>query len=412
MMANEERIDDEVFAARVALGLRELDGVERCPDVSDEVSRQLALHAPRGARSPWRWLTAVAALLAIAVTTTVLVQHKLGSRGNGDKTSARSTQDPVSASGKYRYVYEFPADELQRAAAGKPGQDTESMMAAAVTCLQRRVGSLAKVARGEGTTVTVVFTASSHEEINKVTALIEAELDLQMRIVADGDYVNGQVRFHLPRERQKLRAWLALPGNKELLYKDPRYIRNFNDDTSGGPEPFGKLAWYPRLIVPTAGGERWGHSCADMPVLAAATVQAFDDSEYANGVTAAMQQKPEAERFLVELIALNMDERHFTGADLDPASISVASNPGFGINYRVVDARAAEYSDWSEKYIGRCCAIVIDGVVRTAPRFESRIPSRGQINGLSREDATSIARLLALPLVVQPELQSREVGPR
>lgn len=415
MKATGVRDEDRVFVARVTLGLRELDGEERAPDVSAEVQRRLALDEPLAARSPWRWLTAAAALLAIAVTTAVLVQHN---RRGDDGTPAVSTQDPVGAS---RFVYEFPAEALRRAAADRPGEDAESILAAAVACVQRRVGALAKVSRGEGATVVVTVADAEPgnavkmrevvENVATVRALLEADVDLQMRIVADDDYRNGPVRFHLGRERERLAAWLAQPGNKERLHADLYHIRRFNDDASGGPEAFGTLAWFPRRIVPAEGGERWGPSYADVPALAHATVRTFDDAEFADGVSAAMKQQPKAERFLIELIALNLDERHFTDADFDPASVSVG--PDHEVNYRVTGALANDYADWSEKHLGKCCAIVLDGVVRTAPRFESRIPGRGQIQGLSRDEATAVARLLSMPLLVQPEFKRAErVGPR
>ncbi len=410
MMANEERQRDEVFVARVAQGLRELDGVERAPDVSDEVLRRLTLSEPRAARAPWRWLTAVAALLAIAVTTAVLVQHN-NRGGTRDETVEAQGQDPIGPNGAVRLVYEFPADELQRAVAGKVGRDAESLIAEAVACMQRRVGDLAKVTRGEGTTVTVTVDAKRpKEDLRKVESLIAAEVDLQMRIVADDDYRNGDVRFRLGAEKKKLEAWLEQPGNKERLCKNPLYIRRFNEDATNGPEPFGKLAWYPHLVVPAADGKRWDASYADNPMLARATVRVYDDAEYSGGVSEAMMARPENKRYLIELLALNMDERHFTGADLDPVGISVG--PGV-VKYRIVDALASDYGDWSEKYIGRCCAIVLNGVVKSAPRFESRIPGRGVVHGLSGAEAASLAKLLSLPLVVQPELQSKTtVGPR
>ncbi|MCA8965267.1 MAG: hypothetical protein KDC48_10280, partial [Planctomycetes bacterium] len=403
---------------RVALGLRELDGVEHAPDVSDEVSRRLALAEPRAARSPWRWLTAVAALLAIAVTTAVLVQHN---RGGGDGGTAEAQgQDPIGPSGAVRLVYELPAEELQRAAARKAGQDAERLIAETVASLQRRVGELAKVARGEGNTVVVSLPDAAPGDAAKVQAMIdrvtqvrasiEADIDLQMRIVAGADYWHGSVRFDLGQERERLTKWLAQPGNKELLQRDPRSIRRFNEDTEHGPEAFGKLAWYPHLILPEAGSDRWAKSYASIPALAAATLKVFTDAEYSGGVAAATKQVPEGGRFLVELLALNMDERHFSGADLDPTGVSVSMD--FGVNYRIVAPRASEYGEWSEKYIGKCCAIVLDGVVRTAPRFEGRIPGRGVIHGLSREEAVAVARLLSLPLLVQPEFKSMERGAR
>ncbi|MCA8968117.1 MAG: hypothetical protein KDC48_24760, partial [Planctomycetes bacterium] len=146
------------------------------------------------------------------------------------------------------------------------------------------------------------------EDLGRVEALIGADADLEMRIVASDDYVNGSVRFRLKRERERLNAWLAVPGNKELLYDNPRNIRRFNDDEADGPVAFGKLAWYPHLILPAAGGDRWEPPYSYVQMLASATVKAYDDAEYADGVSEAVRARPQNKRYLIELLAINMDE--------------------------------------------------------------------------------------------------------
>lgn len=67
--------EDRLFDDRIALGLRELDGREQIPDVSDDVVRRLAEPAPPIARRPNR-LAVAAALLGVAVTAGVWLAYR------------------------------------------------------------------------------------------------------------------------------------------------------------------------------------------------------------------------------------------------------------------------------------------------------------------------------------------------
>ena len=316
--------------------------------------------------------------------------------------------------------YEVPREVLDQLIA-KEGATVDQVMEQTLAVITERIdpdGTLAPLVTRSGETGILIELPyfQDKQDLTRVEQRIANLGKLEMRIVADGDYINGEVKFNLEVEKKKLEAWLKQPGNKELLYEDLRNIRRFNDDAIGGPKPFGKLAWYPHLIVPTLGGDRWELSYTNIPLLAPATVKAYDDAEYTGGVSAAVKQKPEAKRFLIELVALNMDERHFSGEDLDPAGVSAGVGPGGGlaVNYRTVDALTLDYGDWSEKYIGKCSAIVLNGVVKSAPRFESRIPGRGQIHGdFTKAEVEELVKVLRTgSLRVEPELQSRLViGP-
>lgn len=318
--------------------------------------------------------------------------------------------------------YEVPSEVLEQLAS-KEGLSIEQVMAQTIAVIAERIDPTG--------TIDPLITRSGDNGILIELPYFEDPLDLQrveqrianlgkleMRIVADGDYVSGTVRFDLKQEQQRLEAWLKQPGNKELLYEDTRNIRRFNDDASFGPLAFGNLAWYPRKIEP-AGKDKgqWDSSFTSIPLLAPSTVKAYDDAEWNNGlVPATFQQKPEDQRFLLELVALNMHERHFTGEQLDPAGVSGGSSRdgGLAVNYRLQDAFHGDYGDWSQKYINKCSAIVLNGIVKSAPRFETRIPGSGQIHGsFTKAEIDELVKVLRTgSLRVEPIFLSRLIiGP-
>jgi SecD/SecF fusion protein len=259
-------------------------------------------------------------------------------------------------------------------------------------------------------------------DLDKVIDRIANLGKLEMRMVADADFVDGPVKFDLAEEKKRIQQWLDVPANKEALLKDLSAIRRFNEDPTSGPQAFGNLAWYPRLLRPSTDPDRkgqWDYSYTDpqMTTLAPAAVRVYTDAEW-NGRTVpeAVLKKPASEQYLVELLALNMRERHFRGEDLDPASVSPDTGPGGGlaVNYSIVPALSGDYADWSEKYIGKCAAIVLNGIVKSAPRFESKIPGRGQIHGdFTRTEVEELVKVLRTgSLRVEPELQSKVIiGP-
>ena len=65
---------------------------------------------------------------------------------------------------------------------------------------------------------------------------------LEMRMVADQDYVKEQVRFNMKAEQQRLQTWLQNPENKKRVAEDPREIKTFNNDQVMGPIAFANLA--------------------------------------------------------------------------------------------------------------------------------------------------------------------------
>jgi protein-export membrane protein SecD/preprotein translocase SecF subunit len=246
---------------------------------------------------------------------------------------------------------------------------------------------------------------------------------LEMRIVADDDYRgDGNVQFQLAAEVARLKAWLAIPENKAAIAEDPLSIRRFNEDASGtGPVAFGNLGWYPRYIRPTlkAGGDQnlWEESYSNYPKVGPSVVKAFEDADYNNRVIPeSWKAKPEAERRLVEFIALNLHERHFTGEQLNPTAVGVGQSPdgGIGVNYAMQEGATGDYAEWSEQYTGKCSAIVLNGVVKSAPAFIGKINGPGIITGdFTQPEVEELVKVLKTgSLRVEPVLVSNDsIGP-
>ena len=249
---------------------------------------------------------------------------------------------------------------------------------------------------------------------------------LEMRIVADGDYAaaatdtEGEVRFNMQTEKTRLETWLKSPGNMALFGANLddllANIRRFNDDTRQGPVAFGNLAWYPRVIKPDSKGN-WEYTFTTLPLLAASTVKAYDDATWNNGkVPASVLEKDERKQFIVELVAINMHEDSFTGEDLDPTGVgpTTSQDGSPAVGYRLFGDKQLDYANWSEKYLNKCSAIILNGIIKSAPRFESRIPGVGQITGsFTAFEVEELVKVLRTgSLRVEPEFVSQQtIGP-
>lgn len=318
--------------------------------------------------------------------------------------------------------YEVPREILDQLVK-KENAPIEQVMTQTIAIITERIdpdGTIGPLVTRSGETGILIELPyfEARQDLMRVEERIANLGKLEMRMVADGDYASGDVKFNIAEEKKRIEAWLKQPGNKEALYEDLRNLRHFNDDPVSGPLAFGKLAWYPRLLQAKGGTEKtWDLSYTQAGQLAGSTVKAFEDAEWNNGlVPAAVLQKPASQQRLIELVALNLHEEHYTGDDLDPAGVSAGPGPngGLAVNYRIIDAKSGDYGEWSAKYIGKCSAIVLNGVLKSAPRFDSRIPGRGQIHGdFTKAEVEELVKVLRTgSLRVEPELQSRLViGP-
>ena len=398
MTTNQEERDD-LFAARVSLGLRELDGVERAPDVAETVARRLADHEASPRANRWRVsrLAIAAALLGIAVTATLLVE---AARGDGPGSAPAVAQDPQ---GSWRLEYELPVDELQRSVEAKQGKSKEQLLQDCVACVSKRLGTSAVVRRHGASGFTVELDYASRKKVAEVRGLVEASGRVEMRMLADADYQENGVRFDIDKERKQLQAWLDAGGRARLL-RDGAAIRDYQAISR-------QLQWFVRRLHPDPRRpNRWQSRFGPEGNRA---VFVNDESDWSGGVIPAhMQAKPLAEQQLLKLVPVNMHEEHFTGRDLDPTGSKVVETQNlFGFHYRLRKPRAAAYAQWTAKHIQKTSAIIWDGEVIQTPTFVSRIPGQGMIDGMTREQAERMLAALTGQLPVMPRLLRQAAGP-
>jgi hypothetical protein len=336
-----------------------------------------------------------------------------------------------------RLVYDLEHRELEELLE-RTGAKPEQVAADVVAAVKKRVGAAATVQALRGTMFEVVAPGDA-ASIDALRARIERTCGLEMRAVADELFQEGDLRFDLQQERQRLQKWLDA-GGRELVRKRPQDVARYNNDRQNGPlahtkGPHGTempaLRWYPHRIQPflEKGCESlWQHPYSKdtaklegVEPLGTATVPLFDDNEWNNGrvpaelaaAAAARGNKP----CLVELVAINMAELSFCGADLDPAKVRArVDTDGIPVlEYSLRPEFCAAYGAWSQKYIRRHMAILLDGEIRSAPFFLSRIPGRGRIAGaFTAAELEALAASLragehAVPVL--PVLVRSEPGP-
>ena len=113
----------------------------------------------------------------------------------------------------------------------------------------------------------------------------------------------------------------------------------------------------------------------------------------------------------------DLEEAAFTGEIIDNAWADF-SPPGFGylgplVLFDVKPEYASAFGDFTQRNIGRRLAIVLDGVIYSAPVLQARISDAGQITGIPTiEEASDIAFLLrvgrSLPIPLRVENVTKE----
>jgi SecD/SecF fusion protein len=321
--------------------------------------------------------------------------------------------------------YEIPEDVI-KVLVEQEKQPLETIMQQTIAVIAERIdpaGTLDPliVPSGESGILIELPWFETEAQKREVLARIANLGKLEMRIVATEGIQDGGLSFNLKAEQDRLKNWLKDPANKARIQEDPRNIRAFNEAGPGiGPIAQGNLAWYPHRLAPDLKNPKnWDstYSRPDYRELSPATVTAYEDSEYNNGIIPeAIAKKDLKDQFLVEFVAINMKEKHFTGEDLDPSG--VGSGPsrsgGLGVNYKIIESRTGEYSDWSFRWIKKASAIVLNGFVRSAPTFQSRIPGNGIIEGqFTAPEIDELVKVLRTgSLRVEPELVSNQsIGP-
>jgi protein-export membrane protein SecD len=336
---------------------------------------------------------------------------------------AFTTQWGQDLKGGSQLRYEIPKDILDKLTE-RDGTPLDAVMDQTIAVIRDRIDPTGTIdvpvtRSGETGILMELPYYEDPQELRRIQERIANLGKLEMRMVADRLYfkpatdTQPEIRFqNLQNEKTRLEAWLKQPGVLAMLRENPREISRFNDDPVAGPELFGKLAWYPRLINQNKDNpDAWDTPYSQIPQLSEATVKAYEDKDWNNGlIPEELKDGPAKNRFLVELIAINMHERHFTGEDLDPAGVQgeTSRDGGLAVGYRIVAEKQGDYADWSATYINKCSAIILNGVVKSAPRFEGRIPGVGQITGdFTKEEVDELVKVLRTgSLRVEPELVS------
>jgi SecD/SecF fusion protein len=234
---------------------------------------------------------------------------------------------------------------------------------------------------------------------------------LEMRLVASADYNEGGVRFDLEGEKRRLEAWLNEGTNRALVSEHPERIDLFNHLTGDkGRIDREHLLWFPHKILPSyRDSTQWDYSyaLADRGMFA---VAAFDPAQYqAPPPTWEGEEKP----VLVEFLPINMHAPYFSGEDMNAAGVRAGTDPQDGLPcvfYEIAAGKKNAYADWSEANKGQKSAIILNGLVRSAPVFQDRIYGHGIIHGgFTTQEAEDLAKVIKTgSLQVKPEFVSSQ----
>ena len=324
--------------------------------------------------------------------------------------------------GGSQLIYEVPEESLEALTQGEDGVSADQIMEQTVAIILERVDPAGQkgitVARRGSTGILIELPwFNETTELERTKQRISSLGKLEMRVVAGPSYAENNVSFDLDEERKRLETWLN-SGGRELVQQDPANIERFNENSVEGPIAFGALHWFPHIIRPRLdNGSAWDNAFfqdtqpGGPTPMGPATVRVFDDVAWNNGLlTEEMLARPEEDRQLVEYVAINMDEDHFRGEDLNPSRVTGTFDQmgRRAVSYETKGGLAEAYGDWSEKYLNDHSAIILNGVIRSAPYFVSRIPGRGQISGSFTEaEVEELVKVLRTgSLKVKPQLLS------
>ncbi len=322
--------------------------------------------------------------------------------------------------GGAQLIYEIPQESIDRLTATER-TTLDQVMEQTITIIQERAdptGVANVLVSRRGTNgILVELPYREPAELVAMKSQISSLGRLEMRIVANPDLP----KFDMTQEKQRLETWLK-SGGRELVLEDWKKIKLFNENPQSGPIAFGKLAWYPHKIEPSTDGKTWGqaffnNNARDQGItpMGPSTVKVFEDTDYNGGVIPEAILKEE-NPFLLEFVAIDTEETFFRGEDLDPTGVSpgVSQGGGLSVNYQLKAELAGAYGDWSEAHIKEHSAIILNGMVRSAPYFRGRIPGRGEISGnFTQPEVDELVKVLRTgSLQVEPVLLSdKTVGP-
>jgi hypothetical protein len=389
-MSPDRKVTDEVFTARLGLGLRELDGREAAPDVSSSVANRLATAAGDDERPRIRHWPMLAALVAVFVLAALWLQQR-ASRPPSEVTPAVA-QDPQPSTAQQVLTYAA----VPHVSGSAPSREEFLLTVVAV---QQRLAGLATVSP-HGTQL-LVTTATGDEE--RVRGLVEGGTRLELRPVATADYTADGIRFDLDAERKRLQGWLDT-GGRDRLRQDLGAIRDYRDAGAG-------LRWCVRMVAPAIDRPKhWDVRFADLPSMAAATVVAHTDADWNRGeVPPEVLALPAARRFLIELVAINIHAEFLDQGDLHAESIRRESDTE--LRFDASGAGGMKFALVSERWIGKHLAVLWNDEVLSAPLIASRLQS-GMVHCSSPALTDRMLRMLGNPLPARLRYLGSEPAPK
>ncbi|MCY2958052.1 MAG: protein translocase subunit SecD [Planctomycetota bacterium] len=334
--------------------------------------------------------------------------------------------------GGNQLVYEVPEVVLRKLESA--GLKPATVMGQTISVISQRIdptGVLDALVSQRGRNgVLIELPWAEKDQLDIIKDRIRSLGKLEMRVVATEDFQQDNVQFDLTQEKKRLQTWLDT-GGRDLVRTDWKNIERFNDDVQNGPLQRGNLRWYPHLIQPRLDSPgTWDHPFSldtqaqdGISPIGPATVTVYDQAtEWNSGkipdaLAEKAKQSKDVKPFLLELVAINTKERFFRGEDLDPSKVapSFSSDGKLAVSYSLKPELHSAYGEWSQKYIKKHSAIILNGVIRSAPYFVTRIPGNGQISGgFTQAEVEELVKVLRTgSLQVEPQLLSdRTTGPR
>lgn len=331
----------------------------------------------------------------------------------------------LDLSGGTQLIYEVDIDQAKKDGLVDANLSNDDIMRDTLAIISERVdptGTKEPVItrRGEnGFLIELPDVGETEAEIIK--RQIETLGRLEMRLVAVEDYNQNGVSFDLPKEKERLEAWLKEKDaddieNRVVIAEHPDRIDRFNNLTiTDGGRLQSSLRWFPRKIRPdNRQSDQWEYSYANDQRANANVVAVFTPGDYATAPKATAEDEPQP--FLVELFPINMDSEYFKGEDMNAAGVRSGSDPQSGLPcvfYEVAAGKKSAYADWSSDNMNKRSAIILNGIVRSAPSFKGRIFGGGVITGsFTVREAEDLAKVIKTgSLQVKPEpVSSQTIG--
>ncbi|MDP6929055.1 MAG: protein translocase subunit SecD [Planctomycetota bacterium] len=318
----------------------------------------------------------------------------------------------LDLSGGSRLIYFVDIEAAKENEQVPDDADPEQIMLQTVAIIHERVDPTgtreAVVTRRGDRDILIELPKLRPAELDSVVRAVETLGRLELRMAADDDYNNDGVKFDMSEESKRLTEWLDAEGEdrRELLTEDPEKVLLFNllPQDAGGPAAGQQnLKWFPHRVKPRLDQpEAWDY--------------AFSSNSGSNAVAISSQErfsgKPSGpDDYLVEMLPINMSERYFRGEDMDPSAVGQTLDE-YGqpaVAYRIRNSRASDYADWSEEYIGKSSAIILNGYVRSAPVFQGRIYGDARITGqFTQTEVDELIKVLRTgSLQVKPTQKSK-----